>query len=81
MSFITQSYEDSEKGGLYHDMSEDFSRVIDSDKHADDQFNEARISVIGAMISHDPESIAEAEQAVEHGDRALSKTRRMAATL
>jgi len=31
----------------------------------DDQFNEARISVIGAMISHDPESIAEAEKAVD----------------
>lgn len=65
MSFITQPYEDSENGGLYHVMSEDFARVIDSDKHAEDQFNEARISVIGAMISHDPESIAEAEQAVE----------------
>ena len=65
MSFITQSYEDSEKGGLYHEISEDFSCVIDSDKHVDDQFNEARISVIGAMISHDPESIAEAEKAVD----------------
>jgi mannose/cellobiose epimerase-like protein (N-acyl-D-glucosamine 2-epimerase family) len=65
MSFITQSYEDSDNGGLYHVMSEDFSRVIDSDKHAEDQFNDARIPVIGAMISHDPESIAEAEQAVE----------------
>jgi len=65
MSFITQPYEDTEQGGLYHVMSEDFSRVIDSDKHADDQFNDARIPVIGAMISHDPESIADAEKAVD----------------
>ena len=65
MSFITQYFEDSEKGGLYHNLSEDFSQVLDFDKHVEDQFNDARISVIGAMISHEPEAIADAEKAVD----------------
>jgi mannose/cellobiose epimerase-like protein (N-acyl-D-glucosamine 2-epimerase family) len=65
LSFITQNFEDSEKGGLFHNLSEDFSRVLDRDKHVEDQFNDARIHVIGAMISHDPEAIADAEKAVD----------------
>jgi len=64
MSFITQYFEDSENGGLYHIVSEDFSHALDTDKHVDDQFNDARIHVIGAMISHDPDAIADAEKAV-----------------
>ena len=65
MSFITQYFEDAEKGGLFHNLSEDFSQVLDHDKHVEDQFNDARIHVIGAMISHDPDAIADAEKAVD----------------
>jgi hypothetical protein len=65
VSFITQYFEDTENGGLFHNLSEDFSQVLDHDKHVEDQFNDARISVIGAMISHDPEAVADAEKAVD----------------
>ncbi len=60
-----QSYfEDKERGGFYHASSEDWSGIADTDKHAEEQFTAARTSVIGAMLTHDPEVIAEAERAV-----------------
>jgi mannose/cellobiose epimerase-like protein (N-acyl-D-glucosamine 2-epimerase family) len=58
-------FEDKEKGGLFHAVKEDWSEVVDTDKHAEEQFNAARISVIGAMITHDPETIKDAELAVD----------------
>jgi mannose/cellobiose epimerase-like protein (N-acyl-D-glucosamine 2-epimerase family) len=58
-------FEDKEHGGLVHAMSEDWSAVRDADKHADEQFNDARTQVIGAMITHDPDAIVEAQAAVE----------------
>jgi mannose/cellobiose epimerase-like protein (N-acyl-D-glucosamine 2-epimerase family) len=58
-------FEDKEKGGLFHAMSEDWSKVISTEKRAEEQFNSARMHVIGAMITHDPESIKDAGEAVE----------------
>ncbi|MCX5896528.1 MAG: AGE family epimerase/isomerase, partial [Proteobacteria bacterium] len=64
MSFLNQYFEDNEKGGLFHKVSEDFSTVLDTSKHVEDQFIAARSHVMGAMISHDPETIADAEKVV-----------------
>jgi mannose/cellobiose epimerase-like protein (N-acyl-D-glucosamine 2-epimerase family) len=64
MSFLNAYFEDRENGGLFHALSEDFSKVLVPDKHAGDQFTAARTSVIGAMITHDPETIRDAEAAV-----------------
>ena len=58
-------FEDKEKGGLFHAMSEDWSKVISTEKRAEEQFNAARMHVIGAMITHDPESIKDAGEAVD----------------
>lgn len=65
MSFFTNYFEDKEKGGLFHVLSEDFSKVLNQEKHVDDQFTSARSYVIGAMISHEPEAIKEAERVVK----------------
>ena len=35
-------FEDKEKGGLFHAMSEDWAECIDTDKHAEEQFADAR---------------------------------------
>ena len=60
-----QAYlEDSEHGGLYHAASEDWSEIVDTNKHAREQFIAARSSVIGAMITHESRAIADAEAAV-----------------
>jgi len=64
MSFFSEYFEDKEKGGLFHVVSEDFSKVLNPEKHVDDQFTAARTNVIGAMISHDPETIKDAEKAL-----------------
>lgn len=64
MSFLSEYFEDKGKGGLFHVVSEDFSKVLNPEKHVDDQFTAARTNVIGAMISHDPETIEDAENAV-----------------
>ncbi len=58
-------FEDKENGGLFHAVSEDWSRVVDEEKISSDQFNAARIHVIGAMITHDPETIVDAGKAVD----------------
>jgi hypothetical protein len=59
-----QSYfEDKEKGGLFHATSEDWSQIVSTEKLAEEQFTASRLHVIGAMISHDPETIKDAEQA------------------
>ena len=61
-----QSYfEDKGKGGLFHAVSEDWLETVASEKHAEEQFTSARISVIGAMITHDPGAIRDAEKAVD----------------
>jgi len=49
---------------MFHAVSEDFKTVINSNKYAHDQFIAARSSVIGAMLTHEPDTIREAEQAV-----------------
>ncbi len=64
MSFLNQYFEDNEKGGLFHKVSEDLSTVLDTNKHVEDQFIAARSHVMGAIISHDPETIADAEKVV-----------------
>lgn len=64
MSFLNAYFEDKENGGLFHAVSEDWSTIITPEKHADEQFTAARTSVIGAMITHEPDSIKDAEQAV-----------------
>lgn len=64
MSFLNAYFEDKENGGLFHAVSEDFSKVLDTEKHAEEQFTAARTSVIGAMITHDPETVRDAETAV-----------------
>ena len=58
-------FEDKEKGGLFHAVSEDWSHTVDTEKRAEEQFTAARTSVIGAMITHDPEAIKEGEEAVD----------------
>ncbi len=58
-------FEDKEKGGLFHAVSEDWSRVVDDQKISEEQFSAARISVIGAMISHDHDAIIDAGKAVD----------------
>jgi len=58
-------FADKECGGLFHAMSEDWSAVRDADKHADEQFNDARTQVIGAMLTHDPDAILDAQAAVD----------------
>ena len=58
-------FEDKEKGGLFHAASEDWSEIVNSEKHVEEQFTAARTSVIGAMITHDPEAITDAEKAVD----------------
>jgi mannose/cellobiose epimerase-like protein (N-acyl-D-glucosamine 2-epimerase family) len=57
-------FEDKEKGGLFHATSEDWSQIVSTEKLAEEQFTAARTSVIGAMITHDPEAIKDAAQAV-----------------
>ena len=64
MSFLDEYFEDKEKGGLFHAVSEDFSTVLNTEKHVEDQFTAAHTHVIGAMISHDPEAIEDAEKVV-----------------
>ena len=39
-------FEDKEKGGLFHAMSEDWSKVISTEKRAEEQFNSARTSIV-----------------------------------
>lgn len=58
-------FEDKEKGGLFHAASEDWSQIVDTEKRAGEQFTAARTSVIGAMITHDPEAIQDGEKAVD----------------
>jgi mannose/cellobiose epimerase-like protein (N-acyl-D-glucosamine 2-epimerase family) len=58
-------FEDKEKGGLFHSVSEDWSHTLNTEKRAEEQFTAARTSVIGAMITHDPEAIKEGEEAVD----------------
>jgi mannose/cellobiose epimerase-like protein (N-acyl-D-glucosamine 2-epimerase family) len=58
-------FEDMEKGGLFHAVSEDWSRTVDEQKISVDQFSAARISVIGAMITHDHDAIIDAGKAVD----------------
>ena len=58
-------FEDKEKGGLFHAASEDWSQIVDTEKRAEEQFTAARTSVIGAMITHDPEAIEDGEKAVD----------------
>ena len=57
-------FEDKEKGGLFHATTEDWSQIVSTEKLAEEQFTAARSSVIGAMITHDPETIKDAVQAV-----------------
>ena len=64
MSFLNDYFEDKENGGLFHAMSEDWSKTVSTEKRGDEQFSSARTSVIGAMITHDPEDIRDAELAV-----------------
>jgi mannose/cellobiose epimerase-like protein (N-acyl-D-glucosamine 2-epimerase family) len=59
-------FEDKEKGGLFHAVSEDWSQTVDSEKRAEEQFSAARSHVIGAMMTHDPESIKDAEEVVRN---------------
>ena len=58
-------FEDKEKGGLFHATTEDWSQIVSTEKLAEEQFTAARSSVIGAMITHDPETIKDAVQAVD----------------
>ena len=58
-------FEDKEKGGLFHAVSEDWSAVVNNEKLSEEQFSAARIHVIGAMISHDPEDIKDAGKVVD----------------
>ena len=58
-------FEDKERGGLFHAVSEDWSHTVNTEKRAEEQFTAARTSVIGAMITHDPEAIKEGEVAVD----------------
>ena len=64
MSFLNAYFEDKENGGLFHAVSEDWTKVTSTEKHADEQFTAARVSVIGAMLSHDHDTILDAEKAV-----------------
>ena len=64
MGFLEDYFEDKEYGGLFHAMSEDFSTVRESNKYAYEQFTAARTSVIGAMMTHEPSAIKDAENAV-----------------
>ena len=57
-------FEDKEKGGLFHATSEDWSKIVSTEKLVEEQFSAARSHVIGAMISFDAETIKDAEQAV-----------------
>jgi mannose/cellobiose epimerase-like protein (N-acyl-D-glucosamine 2-epimerase family) len=57
-------FEDKEKGGLFHAVSEDWAEIVDSEKLAEEQFSAAHTHVIGAMITHEPETIKDAEQAI-----------------
>src|SRR4030042_1181135 len=58
-------FEDKEKGGLFHATSEDWSVVVNNEKKSEEQFSAARIHVIGAMITHDPEAIKDAGKVVD----------------
>ena len=58
-------FEDKENGGLYHAVSEDWAEIVDTNKLVEEQFSAARTNVIGAMITHDPEAITDAEEAVD----------------
>ena len=64
MSFLNAYFEDKENGGLFHAVSEDWNTVTSTEKHAEEQYTAARVSVIGAMLSHDHDAILEAEKAV-----------------
>jgi mannose/cellobiose epimerase-like protein (N-acyl-D-glucosamine 2-epimerase family) len=57
-------FEDKEEGGLFHAASEDWSHIVNNEKCAEDQFTAARSHVIGAMITHEPEVIKDAELVV-----------------
>ena len=57
-------YEDKEMGGLFHSISEDWSKIVSTKKLAEEQFTAARSHVIGAMITYDPETIKDAEKTV-----------------
>lgn len=57
-------FEDKQKGGLFHAVSEDWSEIVNTDKLAEDQFTAARSYVIGAMLSHDPDAVKDAGQVV-----------------
>jgi hypothetical protein len=69
-------FEDREKGGLFHAVSEDWSQIVDDEKRAGDQFMAARTHVIGAMITHDPETITDAEKVVGEVINRFEDTRR-----
>ncbi len=68
-------FEDKEKGGLFHAVSEDWSQIVDSEKRAEEQFAAARSHVIGAMMTHDPENIKDAEEVVRHVLRSYEDNR------
>ncbi len=59
-------FNDRENSGLFHAASEDWSEITCSDKFSEDQFSSARSYVIGAMLSHDPEVIKDAELEVNN---------------
>lgn len=75
MGFLEDYFEDKDHGGLFHAMSEDFATVRDSNKYAHEQFTAARTSVIGAMITHEPTAIEDAENAVKNVMQRFEDTR------
>lgn len=68
-------FEDKENGGLFHAVSENWAQPVNTEKHADEQFNAARTHVIGAMITHDTEAIHDAEEAVSEIIKRFEDTR------
>ena len=75
MGFLEDYFEDREHGGLFHALSEDFAAVRDSNKYAHEQFTAARVSVIGAMITHEASAIEDAENAVKKVMQRFEDTR------
>lgn len=75
MSFLNAYFEDKENGGLFHAVSEDFSKILSTEKQVEEQFTAARMHVIGAMITHDPETIRDAERAVSDVMKRFEDTR------